>query len=410
MLNFQKKLSGLIEKYYGRNGAKSTQRIAEIFKVRVFRKGFSFVVIFVSMGLSVVMTGLVYGQAGLKVVSTTKKTRRASIEFVPITAQVRSGDRVKKITLVGRKDDAVIFTESDTGVGVRLSLSADKIEKMTFALKYAPTDIYKYVRDKEWNSAVRYLLPIVKPTFPYLDVANNNAVELSLELGTYMMNSAKQQRRQAKTDAQRKLVKKQYAGAYGVMKHVAKAEWSPLSNVAALRQVECLLELRKAKTAARQFSDILEPEISDIYYGRYWLMAARLKLVQQKYREAMGAAVKSVCFQNKDVATFPDALLITAQCHEEMQDWFRARDIYYEVARVFPRTEWSEIAIRRLRFIIKNGFTEKEEKSPIQNVFFGLNEDVNELVKELLEKKEEPVVKTIEKKKRVEKVNLDEEE
>ncbi len=376
---------------------------------KFFRK-ISFTRIVLVMGLSVIVTGRLYGQAGLKVESTTR-VRKASVDFIPITAQVRSGDRVKKITLVGRKGDSVIFTESDTGVGIRLSLSADKIEEMIFDLKYEATDIYKFVRDKNWNKAVRYLLPIVKPTFSYLDINNNNAIELSMDLGTYMMSGAKVQRKKAKNDEDLKVAKKQYAGAYNVLKYVAKAEWSPLYDVAALKQVECLLELKKAKTAGRLFSKIMEPEIADIYYGRYWLMAARLKLIQGKYRAAMDAAVKSVCFQNKDIATFPDALLITAQCHEELQDWFRARDIYYEVARVFPKTEWSEIATRRLRFIIKNGFTKKDEKSSIQNVFFGLNEDVNELVKELLAKKEKPVVKpSVAKKKKAEEIDLNEEE
>ena len=351
----------------------------------------------------------VYGQAGVKVVST-EKVRRASVQFIPITAEVRSGERVKKLTLVGRKSSAIIFTDSDTGVGVRLSLGIDKIEEMTFALKYEATDIYKYVRDKNWNGAVRYLLPIVKPTFPYLDVVNNNAVELSLDLGSYMMNGAKKRRDKAKTDEELKLAKKQYASAYGVLKNVAVATWSPLSDVASLKRIECLLELKKAKTAARQFSEIEEPSISDMFYGRYWLIAARINLVQGKYREAMGATVKSICFENKDIETFPDALLVSAQCYEEMQDWFRARDVYYEVARVFPKTEWSVIAERRLKFIIKNGFTKKEENSPIQNVFFGLNEDVNELVEEMFEKKAAAAPVTAVKKKRVEEVNLDEEE
>ena len=359
--------------------------------------------------LSILMVVQLYGQAGIKVVST-EKVRRASIDFTPVTAKVRSGKRIKNITLVGRDGDEVIFTESDTGVGVRLSLGVDKIDEMTFALVYDPSDIYKHIRHKDWNRAVRYLLPIVKPTFPYLDVINNNAVELSLDLGTYMLNGAEKRRNNAKTDEDFQMVKKQYVRAYEVFKTVAKASWTPLADMAELRRIECLLELKKPKTAAREFSYISEPDIPDISYGRYWLIAARLKLKQNKYREAMAAAVKSICFQNKDIDTFPDALLVSAQCYEEMQDWYRARDVYYEVARVFPKTEWSVISERRLKFIIKKGFVKQEEKSPIQNVFFGLNEDVNKLIEELFEKKANEVSKIVVKKTRVEKNNLDEEE
>ena len=43
---------------------------------------------------------------------------------------------------------------------------------------------------------------------------------------------------------------------------------------------------------------------------------------------------------------------------------------------------------RRLQFIVKNGFTTEEEKAAIETVFFGLNEDVNEMVEVLLEKQD----------------------
>jgi hypothetical protein len=100
----------------------------------------------------------------------------------------------------------------------------------------------------------------------------------------------------------------------------------------------------------------------------------------------MDAAVKSLCFENKDVDTFPDALLISARCYEEMQEWYRARDVYYEVGRLFPKTDWADAAVSRLDFIMKKELTKDKEKLPIENVFFRFHEDMNKLALELLDK------------------------
>ena len=77
---------------------------------------------------------------------------------------------------------------------------------------------------------------------------------------------------------------------------------------------------------------------------------------------------------------------------------------------VFPKTEWATIAERRLKFILKKGFTKKEEKSPIQNVFFGLDEDVNKLIAEMFEKRLKADPEPTAKKKEAEEVDLNEEE
>ena len=56
---------------------------------------------------------------------------------------------------------------------------------------------------------------------------------------------------------------------------------------------------------------------------------------------------------------------------------YRARDVYYEVAKLFPDTEWAKSAREHLQFIMDKGLTKDKEKSDIEIVFFGLNEDVN---------------------------------
>ena len=73
-----------------------------------------------------------------------------------------------------------------------------------------------------------------------------------------------------------------------------------------------------------------------------------------------------------------DALLVSAQCYEEMQEWHRARDVYYEVARIFPATDYAAMSIKRLRFIMKKELSMGKEKVPIEYIFFRYKEDMNE--------------------------------
>jgi len=90
------------------------------------------------------------------------------------------------------------------------------------------------------------------------------------------------------------------------------------------------------------------------------------------------------------VETFPDALLLSARCDEELLEPYRARDIYYEVAKLFPRTDWAAVAVERLHGLMNQGLTREKEKSPIENVFFKTGDDINKLVEALFKDLEKP--------------------
>lgn len=318
----------------------------------------------------------------------TQATAGSTANIPLVTADVQTEGRVRTLTFVGRRDDGVVFTESDTGVGTRLLLAFDRIEDVRFHLDFDRSAVYKATRERNWDRAANILLPALRGAVHYLDLVNNNADRLALDLGDYVMRGAEQKIRAARTGADTAIAHKQYAKAFTLLKYVTRAKWSPVANIAELNRVRCLQELSKPKTAGQLFETIEEPMVGDAAFGLYWLVGAELSLQRGDFREAMDAAVKSLCFENKDIDTFPDALLISARCYEELQNWHRARDVYFEIARIFPNTVWQLTAINRLKFIREKGFTSDEEKSPIENVFFGLDEDINELVDELLEEKE----------------------
>ncbi|MDI6775085.1 MAG: tetratricopeptide repeat protein [Verrucomicrobiota bacterium] len=301
----------------------------------------------------------------------------------PATKEAKTSEA--KITIVGRTDDKLVFVPGELAVGIRRELTIKDIEQIFFEIKVEFGKLELASRKQDWDACIKWLWSGVQPLFPYLDAPNNNGSEYALQLGDCMIRSAELKARKAGTDAEKTAVEELYKKAYAVLRYVTRAEWSKDSILAALKACRCLLALQKPKTAREQWEKIVEPVPGDGAYGLYWLVKAELEAQKGDYRLAMDGAVKSLCFENKDIDTFPDALAMSARCYEELQEWHRARDVYYEIARVFPNTDWAGNSTERLKFIMARGFTKQDEKAPIETVFFALKEDMNKQVTDLLE-------------------------
>jgi hypothetical protein len=315
----------------------------------------------------------------------------------PVTVYLRVDDKTSEITLVGRTDKVITYVEGKSGVGSRKQLEISKVQSAYFSFKYNYIKVLRHTQRLEWSAAVRIMLPILQPTLPYLDLPNNNALERVLEVGDYMMRSAEQTLRSEGYDdaeAQTK-AKEMYKAAYHLFQYAGRGNWSAAGLVGLLKSYKCLVALDKPKTAERFFERLPDPAPGDRAYGLYWLLKAELEWVKKDYRAAMQAAVNSLCFENKDIDTFPDALLLSAQCYEEMQEWHRARDVYYEVARIFPATDYAAMSIKRLRFIMKKDLTAGKEKVPIEYIFFRYKEDMDEAVRDLLKQIDEVKIKML---------------
>jgi len=302
----------------------------------------------------------------------------------PVKALLRVGTKEKTVTMVGRTQNKVAYKEGVSSTGQKL-LEIGRIEFVDFDIRIDELELRKAMRRRQWEKATSVLLKSVTPTLYYLDLPNNNMAERAYEAGDYAMRDADLRYRLSKTDEEEAVALEKYKLAYTIFKYAGKADWSPVGQMASLKGCKCLLMLGKPKTAGRYFETIDPPMPGDRAYGLYWLVGSQLEVKKKAYLTGMEAAVKSLCFENKDVDTFPDALLLSARCYEELQQWHRARDVYYEVAKIFPRTDWSDAALDRLKFIVEEDLTVDDEKSPIENVFFGLKEDLNARVKELLE-------------------------
>ena len=312
------------------------------------------------------------------------------ISTAPLKVRIWREKESLEVTLIGHSESAIVVAGSvPNAPGGRIELA--KITRAQFEIDYDRYEVAKAVRMNDWPGAARILLAPVKPLLPYLPIPENNAADLALELGTYMMRAGARTARMAGDDAaKRDLSLKQYEAANEIFKDCARVQWSSVGQVGVLKGCRCLLAMNKIKTAQFYVNQMVEPMPGDAAFGHYWLIRGELEFRAGHYREAMDAVLKSVCFENKDVETFPDALLLSARGYEELLEPYRARDVFYEVARLFPRTDWSAMALERLKLIMDKGLTKEKEKSAIENVFFKTADDMNKLVEQLLKDADKP--------------------
>lgn len=307
-----------------------------------------------------------------------------------VSIRIKNGENAINVTACGfGKDFIVVKAGSGTATATtRIELS--QIDSAWFTdLRLNYGDVSQYVNRKQWKSAFNIMFSKLKPCLPYLNLPDNNAIEPAFQMATYLMYECDKNDQLAKTEKEKESVKQQYEYAYNLYRYIRRADWTYYGLLADLKGVTCLIQMGKIKTAEFKLESIRKPVPGDMAMGLYWLNKSYIAWEQSNYTASIDAAVMSVDFENKDIDTFPDALMMTAKCYGKLDNWYRARDVYYEIAKIFPNTQWEETALINLKYIMDNNLTEKKEELPLQNVFFGFSENMNKLVEELLEKKKE---------------------
>lgn len=300
----------------------------------------------------------------------------------PVKVRLWSGKGKWDAVLVGRTETHLLTAPDAAGGATRIETA--QVSGAAFAIEYNRFDAMRALHRQDWATAIRLQYKAYEPAFPYLDLPNNNAAEGAMELGTTMLRAATRSLREAVDDAGRERARKQFESAYAVFQHCAKITWSSLGLLGSLKGCRCLIGMGQPRNAWFQLRALDEPAAGDAAYGHYWLVQAELHALTNGYAAAMDASVKSLCFENKDVETFPDALLLSARCYEALGEPYRARDVYYEVARLFPRTDWSDAAAARLRALMASGATRAAEATSVESAFLGIDEDMNALVEAFL--------------------------
>jgi hypothetical protein len=307
-----------------------------------------------------------------------------------VSIRIKNGENAINVTASGFGKDFIVAKASSGTSTATTRIELSQIDSAWFTdLRINYGDVSQYVSKKQWRKAFNIMLKKLQPCLPYLNLPDNNAIEPAFQMATYLMYECDKNDQFAKTEKEKENVKKQYEYLYNLYRYLRRANWTYYGVLADLKGIKCLIKMGKIKTAEFKLESMNKPFPGDMAMGLYWLNKSYIAWEQTNYPAAMDAAVMSVDFENKDIDTFPDALMMTAKCYEKLDDWYRARDVYYEIAKIFPNTEWEENALVNLKSIMDKKLTEKKEEQPLQNVFFGFSEDINKQVEELLETKKE---------------------
>ena len=295
-----------------------------------------------------------------------------------------------EVTFLGRQENMILMQGTQPGA-IAIQIDKAQIIRCEFELEYDRLAAATACQNCDWASAVRIMTPTIRPAVPYLDIPDNNGFDVSMDLAMYMVNSAAREMRAASDSNTVTRANRQYEAAYSIFMNAGRAEWTPYGRIAILKGCRALIKQGKIEQAIADYETVDEPDAEDVSYGNYWLVRGEIHYSKGKLREALEAACKSVVLANKDVETFPDALMLSAVCYQKLGRYHRARDIYYEVAVIFTGTDWSADALVELTKIMESKKTMEKEKAPLENVFFNVTEDINKLAEELLKKKKEKV-------------------
>lgn len=300
-----------------------------------------------------------------------------------VNAKIKLGNKTAAVILLAIQADKLQFCYQENPQ-VSTAIKVKDVQSATFQLDYDREVLAKATAKRDWDAAASLLYAAVWPALPFLVFPDNNGVPLALQAAGYMLRAGVVKSRCGTTIADRKLAEMSYKTAVYVYDKVAVAKWSEDADEARLKALLCRVLLERTDDARAQLADIGVPGRSDDTLGLYWLVNARLEFATGNYREALGFAVQSLGVETKDPYTFPDALLLSGLCYEQMANWYRARDVYYELAALFQGTPYAAVAAAHLRPIMVAGRTLEKEEVPIANVFFGSEDDVNAKAQQLL--------------------------
>ncbi len=306
-----------------------------------------------------------------------------SAAHAKITAEIRTEEGYRRLELIDISRGELNFRIEGAPSGVQSSIELDRVLTTIFDVEYDRSAVFAADRERNWVRAAGIILRSTSDTLPFLALPDNNAVEAVFRAGQYLERAANNQYMSGDPE-QVEASRRTYEQAYRVLDAVAKAEWSYLSEPATLKAANCQAMLGNMENARRIWRNAREPDPYDGAFGQYWLTKGRMLFQEGRVREAADALAKTVIFDSKNGPVFCDALLMLGQSHEQMLEHHRARDVYFELARLFRRTEWGEKAIARLKYIMENELTAEDEPSEATRVFFALEEDMNALVEELL--------------------------
>lgn len=296
-----------------------------------------------------------------------------------VKARVTIGDKTRTVFLAGREGDTVRIARSPQSQ-VTVSQKVADITAVRVEVEIDRENYEKVRKEGDLLNAARYLHNALVPHLDYLDLPDNNATGLALQAAVYYMDAAFRESTVGLDPEGVKTMAREIAAAGGLCRKVEAAAWFPHAEYAKYRALLCLLLLGKHEEVARELELASVPDVEDEAYAMFWLTRTYSAYLAEDYPKAMDCSTQALLFETKDLYVFPYALLMNAMCYEKLENWHRARDVYFEVGRLFRGTPPATVALRRVTDIMKTGHTVREEPKRIEQIFFGNQDDMQERV------------------------------
>ncbi len=297
-----------------------------------------------------------------------------------VTVRITVEKGARDIVLLRRKGPELQYRMPDAPPGVSATLNLDQVKQAEFTLPIEMPKVYQAMRRRQWAAAAQLIAPAVRPTLPWLDLPENNAVDPCILAGRCLVQAATDRRAAGDAAGADKFCLQ----AMEIYQKLLAAGWHPGSASAHLYGVVALVDAGRIPDAEREFARARKPEAGDAAFGMHGYARSRIADAQQKPREALESALGALIYETKDPVAFPGALLQAAQSYEDVNEFYRARDVYFEVARLFRGTPAGITARARLARLMEQGRTEAPETGNVAGVFFGTTEDMNQRCSEFL--------------------------
>ncbi len=307
-----------------------------------------------------------------------------------IPAILTADEQKQKVYLVDREEDKVRFKEKRDSRAV-VGLPVSKLEDIYVRLDYDRGEVFSAAQEGEWREAAQILLPVVKPHLKYLDIPGHEAVDVALRTGVLLFHEGMSISELALDKEKRAEASRYFRASRHIFQQCQTAQWWEGWEDAQHRALLCTILLDELEEADDRLEFGGIPPADARGAGAYWLAVAYREHIRGDMRAAATAATRSLLFQNKDLGTFPYALFMNGICHEELEDWYRARDAHFEAARLFYRYPAGAEAMRRLISLIESGRIDEEEQQAAQSIFFRGKDDIRERIQDFLDMTDQSV-------------------
>jgi tetratricopeptide (TPR) repeat protein len=303
-----------------------------------------------------------------------------------VGAQIVIGKNKQDVLLVGRDAAGRLVYVFPNAPTVRTSVDADTVEILKLNLDFDRQRVRQALVRREWLEAATVMLGAVVQALPYLDLRGNPMTEPGYQTAVLLVRSGVGKILAAPhADPLSSAKPRELAAARRIFLRVAAADWFRDAEEARFWAIVCLVLQGENEAALAALNECVIPGELETGYGVCLLARGLLEYERNSYDEALDAAIQSALFESKSIDSFPFALYLTARCYETRGEWYRARDVWFELARLFENTMWHGPAVDRLRFIMDEELTAAPESAIIEDVFFGTDEDLNVKVLEYLQ-------------------------